>query len=479
MLAALKIGDVIAGKYRIEGALGDGAMGEVFRGHQIGLERPVAVKVLHAHYAHREDARARFVREARVAGQLHHPNSVTIFDFGEHGGELYLVMELLVGESLRERLHRPLAVNEALSFTREVASALAAAHLIGLVHRDIKPENIFIVEDDGVSRARVVDFGLAFIAANDGRNADVVGRLTEAGILGGTPAYMSPEQIRGYGIGPASDIYSLGGTLYEMLAGRQPFLGSLGELLTKNAYATASPLRQLTPAVAVPPEIDELIERMMAKSAPMRPPADDVIIALDAMLADVGSGLNNAPQGRTKRVSRSPSVNRVAADSPNGTVVAALADATPTVDLPISGTQITADLRTPRRSKPQSTGPLDVPAAPIRLRVYGEVEDEVEFGLVTNGFTVALDGEPKSGDVIYAPNADPAVIGPLCARGVRVVTDVDPRDLVAVTKWIRLGVDEIVARPIRSDDLARKLRRAMRKRRASSDKKDKTLSSQT
>ena len=356
-----------------------------------------------------------------------------------------------------------MAVSEALLFTREVASALGAAHLIGLVHRDIKPENIFIVEDDGVARARVVDFGLAFIAADDGRDADVVGRLTEAGILGGTPAYMSPEQIRGYGIGPASDIYSLGGTLYEMLAGRPPFLGSLGELLTKNAYATASPLRQLSPPIAVPPEIDELLERMMAKSAPMRPPAEDVIIALDAMLANVGSGPTNSPQGRSKRVSRTPSLNGVAGDAANGSLVASLADANPTVDMPVSGSQVTADLRTPRRNKPQSTGPLDVPAAPIRLRVYGDIEDEVEFGLVTNGFTITAEGEPAAGDVIYAPNADPAVIGPLCARGVRVVTDVDPRDLAAVTMWIRLGVDEIVALPIRSDDLARKLRRSMRK----------------
>jgi len=229
-------GELLAGKYRFEAPIGEGAMDVVWRATQLDLDRPVAVKLLHANLASRADARARFVREARVAATLHHPNAVRVLDFGEAPIGLYLVMELLIGTTLRQRLDRELLPRaETLAIAVQIARVLAAAHQVNLVHRDIKPENTFLEEHDDGPRVRVVDFGQAFIA-DAGAS---VGRLTDDGILGGTPAYLSPEQARGRQIGPASDIYSLGCTLYEMLAGRPPFLGNVAELITRHAYAPA------------------------------------------------------------------------------------------------------------------------------------------------------------------------------------------------------------------------------------------------
>ena len=192
------IGTVIANKYRCDAELGAGSMGVVYRARQLDLGRDVAIKLLHQGAATRSEARLRFLREAKVATRLVHPAAVQILDFGETEDQPYLVMELLDGESLRDRLERgPLPLPDVLRLCRDVASALAAAHDVRLIHRDIKPENIFLQKVAGADdatpwRVRVVDFGLAFVADSEDLS---VGRMTQEGVVGGAPAYMSPEQV--------------------------------------------------------------------------------------------------------------------------------------------------------------------------------------------------------------------------------------------------------------------------------------------
>ena len=207
------------GRYTVLGELGRGAMGVVFRALDPALDRAVAVKVIAARSA--EPARAsaeleaRFLREARVAARISHPNVVTVYDAGREGGSLYLVMELVTGESLGARLLRgefPSAP-EALEMAAQVADALGAAHALGVVHRDIKPGNIMVTES---GRVKVADFGVAKAV---GEETD----LTRTGTVVGSPAYMAPEQVRGEALDGRADLFSLGVVLYELLMRRKPF----------------------------------------------------------------------------------------------------------------------------------------------------------------------------------------------------------------------------------------------------------------
>src|ERR671927_811776 len=203
--------------------------------------------VLYTKFVNDETLVARFRREARAAAQLHHPNVVTIHDYGEARGRegfAYIVMELVRGESLRELLRREgrLEVRRAVSLMRDVCAGVGAAHRRGIVHRDIKPDNIIVVpadEDDAAERVKVVDFGIAKLrdmASDDGT-------LTAAGAVVGTPFYMSPEQCKGESLGPRADVYSLGALLYEMLAGSPPFNApSLAGIILKHVSEPPPPL---------------------------------------------------------------------------------------------------------------------------------------------------------------------------------------------------------------------------------------------
>jgi eukaryotic-like serine/threonine-protein kinase len=222
------VGTVLGGKYRLDAVLGFGGMGEVYRATQITLGRPVAVKVI-ARTGKYADEAERFRREALTVSRLRSPFTVTLYDFGEETELLYMVMELLLGETLRQRLKRD--PQPGVGFTLELASqtlqSLDEAHRDGVLHRDIKPENLFLVapvSEGGASGPRgaaglwvkVLDFGLAKIAgSNQG--------LTQAGMMVGTPGYMSPEQLRGQTLQATSDLYSLACVLYESLCGRRAF----------------------------------------------------------------------------------------------------------------------------------------------------------------------------------------------------------------------------------------------------------------
>jgi eukaryotic-like serine/threonine-protein kinase len=220
------IGRVFDGKYRLDERLGGGGMGTVYRATHLLIDRQVAVKVLSQRFVGDQTAQQRFRREARASGRVQHPNAVSVSDFGAtDDGWLYIVMELLEGQTLRDLLAReaPLDPARAVSFMLQTCAAVAAAHAAGLIHRDLKPANIFIEQRPNFPAAvKVLDFGVAKFAVEE--HDDDYKTLTQVGAIIGTPRYMSPEQCSGVApLTPASDVYSLGIILYEMLTGSVPF----------------------------------------------------------------------------------------------------------------------------------------------------------------------------------------------------------------------------------------------------------------
>src|SRR5688500_954969 len=218
-MASIESGTYL-GHYQIVDSLGEGAMGEVYRANDPRLGRDVAVKVLSRALISDADAAARFVREARAVASLSHANILSIFDFGTENGVTYAVMELLEGETLKDRLERgTLPWREAAEMAACVADGLAAAHAKGIIHRDLKPANLFIIRD---GRVKILDFGLAHTAAD--RSLAESKQTDSSKMIIGTIGYMSPEQLRAQKVEPASDLFSLGCVLYEALTGEVPFM---------------------------------------------------------------------------------------------------------------------------------------------------------------------------------------------------------------------------------------------------------------
>ena len=216
-------------QYRLVEKLGEGGMGVVWKADDTVLGRQVAIKVLPQSVAGDADRLARFRQEARLLASLNHPNIAAIYGLEESGGTRFLVLELVPGQTLAERLKRgPLPVDEALPVCRQIAGALEAAHEQGIIHRDLKPGNVMVTPD---GRVKVLDFGLAKGFASDQEGGDLshsptlTSPATAAGVLLGTAAYMSPEQARGKPLDKRTDIWSFGCVLYEALAGGQAFAG--------------------------------------------------------------------------------------------------------------------------------------------------------------------------------------------------------------------------------------------------------------
>lgn len=233
------------GRYRILGELGRGAMGTVYRAHDPLIEREVAIKTLHPNLPEDviADVRQRFLREAKSAGRLNHPNIVTIFDVGEEDGVAYMAMELLEGRSLQQILGESaqLPFQTVADLVAQIADALDRAQQLGIVHRDVKPANI-VVSASG--HAKLTDFGVAYVPAST---------MTQTGTMIGSPRYMSPEQVLGLPIDPRSDIFSLGVVLYELLAGRAPFVrlgdSTIFPLINRIAAEPHPPVTQLDPSI--------------------------------------------------------------------------------------------------------------------------------------------------------------------------------------------------------------------------------------
>jgi serine/threonine protein kinase len=257
------------GGYRVQKLLGQGGMGLVFLAEDVGLQRPVALKVLLPQLSGKPVYHQRFLREARAAAALKSDHVVTIYQVGEHNGLPFLAMEFLRGGTLEGWLkpgQRP-TVPQAVRLGKEIALGLAAAHARGLIHRDIKPANIWLEAPKG--RVKILDFGLAR-PVNDDEN------LTHSGLIVGTPAYMSPEQARGEALDPRCDLFSLGCVLYELLAGRLPFQGpTVMAKLTALMVDEPPPLMALNPEI--PSELGELVQRLLSKKPADRPPSARVV----------------------------------------------------------------------------------------------------------------------------------------------------------------------------------------------------------
>jgi len=276
--------------------IGDGGMGQVFRAEQLATGRTVALKVLHSQLTGVPEIAQRFEREAKVTTHLSHPHIVKTVEFGQWEGRLYLAMEFVAGQSLAALLAaaagnqgRRMTIKRTIAIMRPVLEALEYAHGLGVVHRDLKPDNIMVVPRRGIFArecVKLLDFGIAKL----GDDAPVQGRkLTQAGMLLGTPGYMSPEQAAGQKADLRSDLYSCGVILYEMLAGRRPFeADSSVEILAMHISATPKPLREITADASIPAAVENLIMRALAKR-----PADRFQSA-----RDLREALDRAAEGR-------------------------------------------------------------------------------------------------------------------------------------------------------------------------------------
>jgi tRNA A-37 threonylcarbamoyl transferase component Bud32 len=284
------IGSMLLGRYRITAQIGQGGMGAVYEAEHTLIGKRVAVKVLLDHYARKDAVVARLEQEARLASSIGHEHIVDITDFGETSdGRRFVVMEYLDGESLGARLRRegPLSEQRAIHIAHQAAGALSAAHAKGILHRDIKPENIFLLRRKDADFVKVVDFGISK-SLHTGSGEASTPRLTQTGMVLGTPLYMSPEQARGEeDLDQRIDVYALGVILYEMVTGQVPFQGSNSlSIIARVINEDPRPPRQLRPDLSR--ELEAVILHAMAKDRSARYASCDALAAdLSALLAEV------------------------------------------------------------------------------------------------------------------------------------------------------------------------------------------------
>lgn len=268
------VGSLIAGRYRLDGKIGDGGVAVVYKALDISLEREVAVKILRPEMADNEEVLTRFRREAHAAAKLNHPNIVQIYDTGVEGSTYYIVMEYLPEPDLKRivKEYAPLPLRKVLEVSIQCARALAYAHKQGLVHRDVKPHNILFTDD---GRVKLSDFGIAAAAGEAG--------LTDSGLVLGTAYYISPEQAQGAPATAQSDIYSLGVVMFECTTGRPPFSGSTpAEIAAKHVRERPPSLRSLNPNIT--PSAEFVINKAMAREVSRRyRGADELLIDLEKL----------------------------------------------------------------------------------------------------------------------------------------------------------------------------------------------------
>lgn len=281
------------GRYEILEEIGRGAMGTVYRARDPLIERTVAIKTVPITQLRQEgtDAESRFLREAKSAGRLSHPNIVTIYDVGEADGLAYIAMEFLSGTTLRELMDKgPMPLDLALDTATQMSEALAFAHQHGVIHRDIKPANVVVTDQHG--RIKLTDFGIAHLANSE---------HTQAGQMLGSPRYMSPEQAMGHEVDGRSDIFSLGAMLYEMLTGQYAFDGdSLPTIVYRVVNDTPPPASSLRPSV--PAGLSSLVAHMLSKNPHARPDARTLVNALHALARAEKQGHAPVAPHRTPRL---------------------------------------------------------------------------------------------------------------------------------------------------------------------------------
>lgn len=290
------------GRYRVDHLLGEGGMGAVYLAHDAGLDRPVALKIPKFE-AGDDETPERFLREARIAGSLRHPNLCPVYDVGEQDGVPYLTMAYIDGRPLSERCKpgKLPSPRQAAALVRKIAQAMAKAHEAGIVHRDLKPENVMV---DSSGAPIVMDFGLAR-ACDEAQQS----RLTQNGMVLGSPAYMSPEQAQGKPelIGPATDIYSLGVVLFELLTGRVPFEGTTGVVIAKLLTKAAPAPRDIRPELDA--DLDAIVRRMTARKI------SDRFTSMNEVALALGTWLEKKPEASVPTTAVGPAASSNAGEA--------------------------------------------------------------------------------------------------------------------------------------------------------------------
>ena len=293
----------VIGHYRVIEKIGSGAMGEVFRARDERLGRDVALKLIRPASSENPDHLRRFELEARAAAALNHPNIVAIYDVGFHDGSPYIVCELLEGKTLRKRLAEgALPVRLAIDYCLQIVHGLIAAHDRRIVHRDLKPENLFVTSD---GRVKILDFGVAKLQAapeESGRSVEELTTVTKSGVVVGTVAYMSPEQLRGKAVDHRSDLFSMGAILYEMLSGRRAFRGET-EVDTITAVLLQDPAEINLEQASVPASCQQIVRHCLEKDPENRfQSARDLAFALETLANASGPIRLRAPRAQARIV---------------------------------------------------------------------------------------------------------------------------------------------------------------------------------
>lgn len=314
------IGKVFAERYEIESVLGLGGMSIVYKARHRLMDRVVAIKMLHGNIKSDHLSLERFRLEAQAASSLNHQNIITVYDFGvTPQSEAFFVMDFLDGESLSECLERKtkLPWERAIAIFKQICDGLGAAHKKGIIHRDMKPANVVLIkQDEGFEQVKLVDFGIAKLLPSSGKAQQ---SLTKTGEVFGSPIYMSPEQCLGKDVDRHSDIYALGCLMYETLTGVPPHLGpTFLDTLNKHVGEQAKPIRELVPEAKVPPELEKIVEKCLAKKPEERfDTAEEIrdhLSALTLMLNDIGNKKRAAVSGPMSTLSDTPTMAQAAAE---------------------------------------------------------------------------------------------------------------------------------------------------------------------
>ncbi len=299
---ALRAGTVVGGKFVLLRRIGEGGVGVVFEAEDTWIGRRVAIKVLHAHLAERTDVLARFRREARAAATIHHPNIAAVFEIGQRrDGSLYIVQELIEGDTLREHIeqHGRLTPAAALEILVPIMGALAAAHRAGIVHRDIKPENILLTRSaEGELVPKLIDFGVAKMAPTGDHLRTMTGTVV------GTPAYMSPEQASGLLEADArTDVWAMGAMLFELLSGSCPYEGPTAPVILARILSEPVP-RLSARAPDVPVELSAIVQRALATAASSWPRTSTSPSSTRSAPSSTRPTPTSAPRSRRRRARR-------------------------------------------------------------------------------------------------------------------------------------------------------------------------------
>ncbi len=411
----LSPGDVLGEKYRIQRTLGEGAMGTVYLANHLDLNREVAIKVLKSDVQANEEYNRRFQREARATSQLDHPFVVRVLDFG-HRPLLFIVMEYIQGKTLGQflkTLTEPPPVTFVLRVTEQVLSALQAAHERGIIHRDLKPDNVLLTGSGDETNVKVVDFGLAHFEDD----ADAGPTLTRHDIIAGTPAYMSPEQCQSMAVTAASDLYSIGCILTELLQLSPPYDGeSAAVLMAQQMFSPPPPLIRPVGAEAVPTWLDDLRLELLAKHRHRRPASAKEV---RQRIVDGGAG-KPAERGTTR-----------------GSL-------------------------TPPAPEAETSGELS--RVSIRLGEGSSVNAATRAGLAMHGIDVVAEDAPVvllRGDAELAQLA--SEVAALVDAGTSVLVYLDKPRAKELPSLIEAGVSDVLPKPLEPTRLARAVRRVYAK----------------